>query len=83
MSFTNSAHLGAQVHRVQVHGHSVRLQEPNQLVGDLDPDPFLDGEAPGEDAHQPGELGDADDLLVRDVADVRVAVERQRMVLAQ
>src|SRR5690348_4992930 len=36
-----------------------------------------------EDAHQPGQLGDADDLLVRDVAEEGVAVERQRVVLAQ
>src|SRR6266540_7331226 len=66
-----------------MHGDPVRLEDANQLIGDLNAYALLDGEAPREQAHQPGELGDADDLLVRDVADERVAVEGQRVVLAQ
>ncbi len=82
MSFAHAPHLRAQVHRVQVHRHTMRLQQANQLIGDLDPDPLLNSEAPREDAHQPGQLGDADDLLVCDIADVCVAVERECVVLA-
>src|SRR5260370_30459586 len=61
----------------------MRLQQTRELVGDLDPDALLDGEAASKDAHEPRQLGDADDLLVRDVADVRMPVERERVVLAQ
>lgn len=71
------------MHRVQVHCDPVWLQDPDQLIGDLDPDPLLDREAPGEDSHQPGQFGDADDLLMSDVADVSVPVERERVMLAQ
>src|SRR6266571_9206083 len=66
-----------------MHGDPVRLEDANQLIGDLNAYALLDGEAPREQAHQPGELGDADDVLVRDVADKRVAVEGQRVVLAE
>src|SRR5713226_10046852 len=83
MSFPHSSHLRAQVQRVQVHRDTMRLQDAHQLIGDLDPDPLLDGEAPGEDSHEPGQLGDADDLLVSDVADVCVPVERERVMLAE
>ena len=59
------------------------LQHRLQGVGDLLAQPLLHGEALGEEAHQPGELGQADDVLVRDVADVGAAENRQGMVLAQ
>jgi hypothetical protein len=42
---------------------------------DLLAEALLQGEAAREQAHQPGQLRDADDPLVRDVADVREAVE--------
>src|SRR5713101_10123898 len=83
MSFPHSSHLRAQVQRVQVHRDTMRLQDADQLIGDLDPDPLLDGEAPGEDSHEPGQFGDADDLLVSDIADVCVPMEWERVVLAQ
>src|SRR5439155_17257828 len=50
---------------------------------DLDADTFLHGEAPGENANQARELRDPDDLLVRDVADVGMTVEREHVVFAQ
>src|ERR1700716_2850755 len=68
---------------VEVHRNTMRLQDPDQLVRDLHPDTLLDGEAPREQAHESGQLGDADDLLVRDVGDIRVPVEGQRVMLAQ
>jgi hypothetical protein len=54
-----------------------------ERVGDLLTEALLDREAVGEQAHQAGELGQAQDALVRDVAEVRGAVERQGVVLAQ
>src|SRR5713226_9206652 len=79
---SHSSHLRAQVHRVQVHRYTMRLQDADQLIGDLDPNTFLDREASSEDAHEPGQFGDADDLFVRDVADVRVSAEWKRVMLA-
>src|SRR5689334_10655279 len=66
-----------------MHGDSVRIEHAHELIRDLDADSLLDREAPSEDTHQPRQLGDSDDLLVRYVADVRVAVERQRVMLAE
>src|SRR5207245_829852 len=50
---------------------------------DLLAEPLLNGEAACIEAHEPRQLGDAQDLLACDVADVRGAVERQRVVLAE
>src|ERR1700704_4173683 len=83
VTFANASHLGAEVRRVEVHGNAMRLEHAHQLVRDPHSDPLLDGEAPRKDANQPRQLGDSDDLLVRDVADVSVAVKRQRMMLAE
>ena len=69
--------------RLQVDGHTVRSQHRVQTIGNLLADPLLNGEAPGELAHQSRQLGDPDDALVGDVADVGVPVERERMVLAE
>src|SRR2546429_7644565 len=66
-----------------MHRHAMRLEHAHELVRNLDPDALLDGEAAREDADQARELGDADDLLVRDVPDIRVAVEWQGVVLAE
>src|SRR2546426_8667119 len=83
VTLAHASHLGAEVHCVEVHSDAVGLQHTHELVRDLNSDALLDGEAPREYAHQAGELGDADDLFVRDVADEGVAVEGQRVVLAQ
>src|SRR4030088_3104930 len=70
VALADAAHLRAQMHRVQVHRDAMGLQDANQLVDDLHANPLLDREPASEYAHQPRELGDADDLLVRDVADI-------------
>src|SRR5437764_6264077 len=67
----------------EVDGHAVGAEHGLEGVGDLLPDALLDGEAPGEQAHEPGELGDADDALMGDVAHVGAAIEGQRVVLAE
>ena len=64
-------------------GDAARLDQLVERVGDLLAEPLLHREAAREQAHQPGELRDADDLVAGDVADVRDAVERQRVVLAE
>ena len=68
---------------LEVDGDAVRLQDPRERLGDLFANPLLDGEPPSEEPHEAGQLGDADDVLVGDVADVRVAEERKGMVLAE
>ena len=52
-------------------------------VGDLHRHALLDLQAPGEEVHDAGELGQADDPLAGQVADVGHAVEREQVVLAQ
>ncbi len=71
------------MHRVEVHSDAVVLQHAHELIRDLHSDALLNSEAPREHPHQAGQLGDADDLFVRDVGDEGVAVERQRVVLAK
>src|SRR5919198_5265344 len=50
---------------------------------DLLAEALLQGEPAGEDPYEPRQLRDADDPLASDVADVRDAVERERVVLAE
>src|SRR3954471_4480266 len=81
--FFDAAHPRAPVRRLEVDRHPRRRDELDQRVGDLLPDSLLDREALAEETHEPGQLRDTDDLLTRDIADVRDAVERQRMMLAE
>src|SRR5207237_1808211 len=62
---------------------AVRLEQPHELTCDLDANAVLHCEAPRENADQSRQLRDADDLFVRDVADVGVAVEREHVMLAE
>ena len=79
----DAAHLRAKVRGFQVHCDSVRLHQLCERVGDLLAQALLHGETAREQAHQTSQLRDPDDPLVRDVADVRETVERQRMMLAK
>src|SRR6266700_2167095 len=83
VALAHASHLRAQVHRVEVHRNTVRLKDTHELVSDLDTDALLDGETPCEYPHQPGQLGDPDDLFVGDVSDVRMPVKRQCVMLAE
>ncbi len=67
----------------EVDGNPVRLEHRLQGIGDLLPDALLYSKALGKHAHEPGELGDTDDVLMRDVAHVGMSVKRQRMVLTE
>src|SRR5205085_3856659 len=75
----DTAHLRAQMGGLEVDGDAVRVDQLDERVGDLLAEPLLDGEAPRVELDEPGQLGDADDLVARDVGDVRVAEERQRV----
>ena len=79
----DAAHLRAEVRRLEPNGDAFGLDERDERVGDLLTEPLLDGEPPRKEPDEPGQLGDADDPLARDVPDVRVAVEGQRVVLAE
>src|SRR5258705_361057 len=52
-------------------------------ICDLLPDPFLYREAFRKKAHEAGEFGKANDLLVSNITDVGIPVKGQGMVLAQ
>ena len=77
------AHLRAHVRRLEPHRDALRVDELDERVGDLLAEALLHGEAAGEEADEAGQLGDADDSLAGDVADVGVAGERERVVLAE
>src|SRR6267143_3516416 len=83
LGLANASHLGAEVNRLEVDGHAMGLQDARESLGDLAAEPLLNGEAPGEEAHQPSELGDANDVLMGDVAQVGVAEEGEGVVLAE
>lgn len=78
-----SAHLRAQMRRLQMDRNTVRLQDLLQRFGELTADALLHREPAGEQPHQPGQLGQPDYVLVRDVADIRLADEGQAVMLAE
>ena len=79
----DAAHRGAEVRRLEPTATPRAPVELAQPVGDLLGDPLLHREPPRVEPHEPRQLGDAEDLVAGDVADVRAAVERQRVVLAE
>src|SRR6267143_1860628 len=83
LGLANASHLGAEVNRLEVDGHAMGLQDARERFGDLAAEPLLNGEAPSEEAHQPSQLGDANDVLMGDVAQVGVAEEGEGVVLAE
>src|SRR5437763_10659389 len=82
-NFADAAHLGTEVMGLEIDGDAVRREHRFQGIGDLLADAFLDGKALGKQAHEPGELGNANDVLVRDVSDVGMPMKRERVVLTQ
>src|SRR5260370_23596649 len=78
LGFADAAHLGAEMNRLEVHGDAMGLQDAREGLRDLATNPLLDGEPPGEEAHQAAELGDADDVLVGALAEVAVGEKRRR-----
>jgi len=67
----------------KIDGDTMGLEHGIQGVGDLLPDTFLDGKAPGEETHKAGELRNADDVLVSDIADVGMPMKWQRVMLTE
>jgi hypothetical protein len=68
---------------LEVDRYAVGFHHGLERIGNLLTNSFLDRKAPGKEAHEAGELRDADDVLVRDVADVGPAEERQAVVLTE
>ena len=79
----DAAHLRAQVRRLEPDGDAARADKLQQRVRDLLADPLLHGEAPRVETHEPGQFGDAEDLLAGDVGDVGGAVEGDGVVFAE
>jgi hypothetical protein len=68
--------------RLQVHRYAMRMEHPFEGICHLLPDPFLDSEPFGEKVYESCQLGDAEYIFVRDVADVGIAEEGESMMLA-
>src|SRR5713101_1993329 len=83
LGLANAAHLGAEVNRFEVDGNAVGLQDARERLGDVATEAFLNGEAPREKAQQSGELGDANDVLVGNVAQIGMTEEGEGVMLAE
>src|SRR6266566_9186502 len=79
----HAPHLSAEVMGFEIDSDSMRLEHRVQRIGDLLPDALLYGKALGKQAHEPGELGNTNDVLMRDVAQVGMPVKRERMMLTE
>src|SRR5436305_5057959 len=76
-------HLCAEVMGFEIDGNSVRLEHRFQGIGDLLPDALLHRKALRKQAHEAGKLGNADDMLMRDVAYVGMPMKGQRVVFTE
>ena len=68
---------------VQVHRYTMRLEHCVKSICNLLPQPFLHSKALCKQSHKPGELGNADDMLVRDISDRGMPVKGQSVVLTE
>ena len=73
----------AQVLGLEHHPDALGRELGLEPVGDLLGEPLLDLQAAGEQLDHPGQLGQAEDALAGQVADVGDPGERQQVVLAQ
>jgi hypothetical protein len=78
----NAAQRHAGVLGLQHHTHAGGAKTGSQALGDLLGQPLLDLGPGREMLNQPGQLGQPDDALAGQVADVREAGERQQVMLA-
>src|SRR5260370_19668952 len=67
--------------RLEVDGDSVRIEAALEASNHLATEALLDGKAAGIKPDDPGQLRDADDAVMGDVADPGLAEERQGMGL--
>src|SRR5215212_2268960 len=73
----------AHVLRLEHHAHALGLELPVKPIRHLDGQPLLDLEIAAEVLDHAAELAEPDDPLIRQVAHVRNAVERQQVVHAE
>lgn len=71
------------MHRFQMDCDAVRQHDLLQGFGELVADAFLHREAAGEQPYQPGQFREPEDVLVCDVPDIRLAEERQSVMLTE
>lgn len=75
-------------HHTEVEGldddrHAERLEALHEILADLRGEALLHLQAPGVGIHDPRDLGEADDLFIGDVGHMRLAVEREQVVLTE
>src|SRR6266699_3416610 len=79
----HSTHHHAEVVRFDHDADSTWVHDPAETIGDLLRQPLLHLKPSRIDIYNARDLREPDDLPVRDVGHVRLAEERQHMVLAQ
>ena len=78
----HAAQCHARVLRLEHHPYPPGPEPGGQALGDLLGLPLLNLRPGREMLHQPGQLGQPDDALAGQIADVRQAGERQQVMLA-
>src|SRR5512141_2264746 len=81
--FAYAAHFHAQMMRFQENRHTMWMQHRFQCVCNLLTDSLLHRKSFCKEAHQTGQLGNSDNVLMRNVAHISPAVKRKSMVLTQ
>src|SRR6516164_3388497 len=83
MLLLNSAHHHAQMSRLDHNAHTLRSDCTVNRVSDLRCESFLHLQSPRKDLHQPRNSGESNHFSIRDIRDVDLSEERQKMVFAQ
>jgi hypothetical protein len=79
----DAPHLDTEMVGLEIDGDPVRLKHRIAGMHNLLPQSFLDRKTLGKQPHEAGELGNAEDGLMREIADVGMPEKGQGMVLAQ
>ena len=80
--FMDAARRHALMRRLDHHGDALGLQNMLDAIGDLRAHLLLHLQAARIGIHHAGELGDADHLAVRQIADMGAPDDRRQMMLA-
>ncbi len=68
---------------LEIYRHAMWLEHRIQRIHNLLPHPLLYREALGKEAHEPGELRDAHNMFVCNIANVGIPEKWQHVMLAQ
>ena len=83
MLLLNSAHHHAQMSRFDNNAHALRSNRPLNRISDLRCESLLHLQSTSKNVHQARNLAESNHFSTRDIRDVDLAEERQKVVFAQ